>query len=50
MPLYDMLCEKCQLYYEVTIPLTELHKKVKCPKCKKILRRKMSAPKVIRIN
>lgn len=49
MPLFDFVCGKCLKKYEIIIPLKEMDKKVKCPHCKKELK-KIMAPVFFRIN
>lgn len=42
MPLYEYSCDKCNKHFEVIVSLDE-KKKVKCPYCKKVLQKLMSA-------
>ena len=42
MPLHDFVCGKCLKRYEIIIPLKEMDKKVKCPHCKKELKKIMA--------
>lgn len=39
MPLFDYICGKCFKQYEVIVPLKDVGKKVKCPHCKKSLKK-----------
>jgi putative FmdB family regulatory protein len=39
MPLYDFWCKDCMKTYEVILPLAKSDEKVKCPHCKKKLKR-----------
>uniref|UniRef100_A0A6M3KVC4 Putative regulatory protein FmdB zinc ribbon domain-containing protein n=1 Tax=viral metagenome TaxID=1070528 RepID=A0A6M3KVC4_9ZZZZ len=50
MPIYDYYCIKCAKIYEIIVPLVEIDKKIKCPLCKKVLKKRISPPKTIRIN
>ncbi len=49
MPLYSFYCENCKIVYEILIKLIDSDRPVKCPKCGKILVKKMDAP-YFRIN
>ena len=42
MPLYEYLCENCEKYFEIIVPLKKRNKKIKCPHCKKSLTKIMS--------
>lgn len=42
-PLHDYFCKDCLKTYEVIVPLDKDNKKVKCPHCKKKLK-KLLAP------
>ena len=50
MPLQVYYCHKCNKIYEIIVPLAENDKKIKCPHCKKVLTKHISAPKTIKIN
>lgn len=50
MPIYDYYCVHCAKVYEIIIKLADIDEKVKCPYCKKELKKRISPPKVIRIN
>ena len=50
MPIHNFYCGNCQKILEALIPLKDTDKKVKCPYCKKNLKKLMSAPKTIKIN
>ena len=50
MPIHDFYCAKCSKLFEIIVPLSKTNKAVKCPYCKKKLKKGLSAPKVIRIN
>jgi len=50
MPLQDYFCTNCEKVYEIIVPLAENDKKIKCPHCKKLLKKHISAPKTIKIN
>lgn len=39
MPLFDFFCRECLKTYEVIVPLKDVGKKVKCPHCKKGLKK-----------
>jgi len=39
MPLYSYYCIACLKTYEITIPLSRYGEKVKCPHCKRILKK-----------
>ncbi len=43
MPLYSYYCLDCEKTYEVIVPLKEYGAKVKCPKCKKELKKHIPA-------
>jgi len=40
-PLYDYRCDKCEETYEIFVPLAKLDEKIKCPECKRLLKREM---------
>ena len=42
MPLFDFICKKCEKIFEVIVPLSYSKKKIKCPYCKKQLKKLMS--------
>lgn len=44
MPLMDYFCEECMIAYEVIVPLDKTEEKITCPKCKKVLKKLVSAP------
>ena len=48
-PLFAYLCPKCLKGYEMMVPLEKTDKPVKCPKCKKKMR-KIITPPNFRIN
>jgi putative FmdB family regulatory protein len=48
MPLYEFLCSKCMKILEFIVPLDKFETKVKCPHCKKMVKRLMS-PVLFRI-
>jgi putative FmdB family regulatory protein len=50
MPLQDYYCKKCAKAFEIIVPLAENEKKIKCPHCRRVLIRHISAPKTIKIN
>lgn len=50
MPLQDYHCKNCAKIYEIIVPLAENDKKIKCPECKKVLKKLLSPPKTIKIN
>ena len=50
MPMQDYFCAKCHKLYEIMVPLRLTDKKIKCPHCKKALKKHISAPKTIKIN
>lgn len=39
MPLFEYYCHDCERTFEAIVPLKEYNKKVKCPKCKKDLKK-----------
>lgn len=43
MPLYEFVCERCLKVLEFIVPLEEFDKRVRCPYCKKEVKRLMSA-------
>ena len=43
-PLFDLVCEQCQVTHEVLIPLDELNNEIKCPDCGGILKRMIGTP------
>jgi len=42
MPLFDYYCKDCEKCYEVLVPLSKTKSKIKCPKCKKELKKIIS--------
>jgi putative FmdB family regulatory protein len=46
---YDFDCEKCKKIFEVGVELKDFDKEVKCPKCKKPMKRVLH-PVRFRIN
>jgi putative FmdB family regulatory protein len=50
MPLQDYYCTNCAKIYEIIVPLAQTDKKIKCPNCKRVLKKHISAPKTIKIN
>lgn len=49
MPLYEYYCTECEKIYEIIVKLRAIDKKIKCPHCKKGLKKRISPPKTIRI-
>jgi putative FmdB family regulatory protein len=43
MPLYEYLCVNCMKLLEFIVPLDKFDKKIKCPHCKKEVKRIMSS-------
>jgi putative FmdB family regulatory protein len=39
MPLYQFICQGCLTPYEVFMKLAKAEKKIRCPECKKILKK-----------
>ena len=50
MPNYDYMCLNCQKIYEISVRLDKIDEKIKCPNCKKKLKKRIHAPKIVRIN
>ena len=50
MPLYDYYCKKCAKIHEIIVRLDKIDTKIKCPYCKKTLKKLQSPPKTIKIN
>ena len=50
MPLQVYFCKKCAKIYDIIVPLAETDDKIKCPYCKKVLIKRISPPKTIKIN
>ncbi len=48
MPLYEFICGSCLKVFEFIVPLDKYEKKIKCPHCKKEVKRIMS-PVLFRI-
>jgi len=46
MPNYDYYCDECKAIWDVSVPLAELDKELKCPDCEKVLIRMISTPAV----
>ena len=42
MPLYSYICDDCEKYFEVFVPLKKRNQSIKCPHCKKKLRKIIS--------
>lgn len=42
--MYDYICEKCDISYEIHVPLAKFDEAIECPKCKEGLKRQISAP------
>jgi putative FmdB family regulatory protein len=49
MPIYEYVCETCMKILEFKVPLEKFETKIKCPHCKKVVKRIMS-PVLFRIN
>jgi len=43
MPLFVYKCLKCLKVYEIIVPLAKLDKKIRCPHCKKALKKEISS-------
>ncbi|MCK4328781.1 zinc ribbon domain-containing protein [candidate division WOR-3 bacterium] len=50
MPLQDYHCKQCNKIFEIIVPLSKNDKEIKCPYCKQTLRKRISAPKIIKIS
>ena len=48
MPLHDYYCLDCQKVFEVLVPLKKTDDAVKCPKCRKTLKKRISPVRVKR--
>ena len=44
MPIYQLICKRCNKLYDVMIPLKRYGEKVKCPHCKKLMEQQVAAP------
>jgi len=44
MARYDYECKKCNAIWDVSVPLKDLDKELKCPTCDEKLTRNMPAP------
>lgn len=42
MPIYEYLCTKCKMEFELMRPFNEVDKTAKCPKCKSEARKQIS--------
>lgn len=42
MPLYEYVCSRCQKLFEIIVPLDKYGKKIRCPHCRKQLKKIMS--------
>jgi len=49
MPLYEYQCPKCHRTFEYLVPLSKYDEKIKCPKCKKGVLRKVMTPVLFKI-
>jgi len=49
MPMYDYRCEDCDKTFEIYVPLDKLEEEIKCPYCKKPLKKEMS-PVFFKVN
>lgn len=43
MPLYEFECQKCNKLFEVIVPMSQSGDVIKCPYCKRKLKKRMSA-------
>ena len=41
MPVYEIYCVDCSEIREVLVPVSERNKKVKCPTCKKDMKKRI---------
>ena len=49
-PIYDYVCEDCLKQYEVKVPLEKYDTKVKCPRCGKNMKKKITCASRVTIN
>jgi len=44
MPTYDYECQKCHGRFDLTRPIAERNKRVRCPNCRAVAKRLILAP------
>ena len=48
MSLHDYMCQHCERVFEVSVPIDKVDSQVKCPICKKPLRKRIAPVRIIR--
>lgn len=44
MPMYFYSCERCDVDYEILVPLKQFGERIECPTCKEALVMRVSSP------